>query len=252
MRNTAVHVFFCFLLVSAIALLILHIPALAEDRPFFPNTNQNSGEQHTSFGDDASESGKEGFGRLATSSGTRPPFGRPFELEGNKLRACQAVEQALKNRSSRLVELVKRMQDRFTAIALGIEHFYTNTLVPQGITISNYQTLVNNITTQSNNLAPLVAKAQSDVAAFTCTANNPGSLMRQFRLDMQAVIKGLQSFRASVKDLLGAVRRVTPEEEGSASPTPTAMPSPTPTPTSMPTPTPTPVPTPTASPSPTP
>ncbi|HVA96645.1 MAG TPA: hypothetical protein VND99_03240 [Candidatus Acidoferrales bacterium] len=157
-------------------------------------------------------------------------------LQGSKLTSCQSIQKALTNRSTHLVSLVTQMEEKFTSIAKGVEQYYLTNVVPTGATLSNYDSLVADITTKQNALTPLVAAAQSDATNFSCTSTNPGAQMTQYRTDMQGVLQGLQAYRTSIKNLIVAVRTlpsvsVTPSSVPSASPT--EVPSPSPVTTSV-------------------
>jgi hypothetical protein len=166
-------------------------------------------------------------------------------LQGGKLQACQSIEKALTNRSTHLVDLVIQMEKTFNSIAQGVEQYYLTKVIPTGTNLPTYDSLVADITTKQNALTPLIVAAQSDVTTFSCTGNNPGALMTQYRTDMQAVLKGLQDYRTSIKNLIVAVRTLssvssseTPSITPSVSPTvsPTITPSETPTLTLTPSP----------------
>lgn len=171
-----------------------------------------------------------------------------LHLAGHQLQSCQSVERALTTRSQHLTQLVIQMEKTFTSIAQGVEQYYLNRVVPAGASLPDYDILVANITTAQNTLTPLVTAAQTDVTDFSCTGNNPVASMTQYRTDMQAVIKGLQVYRTSIKNLIVAVRTlpsitptstlipsVTPPATPSATPaiSPTATPFATPTPTTI-------------------
>lgn len=172
-------------------------------------------------------------------------------LSGGKLQSCQSIEKALTNRSTHLVDQVTKMEKTFTSIAEGVEQYYLTKVIPTGTTLSSYDSLVADISTKQAALTPLVTAAQNDVTNFTCTGDNPGALMTQYRTDMQAILQGLKDYRTSIKNLIVAVRTL-PSISPSAAPS--SAPSATPTsaikPTDTVTPTMTVVPTATATPTP--
>lgn len=165
----------------------------------------------------------------AAQTGRMPGFAQQ-RLAGAKLQACQRIESALTQRSTHLVDLVLEMEKRFTAIAQGVEQYYITQVVPTGTTLPTYNALVADIATKENAITPLVAAAQSDVTNFSCSADNPGASMTQYRTNMQAVITGLQEYRSAIVALITAVRTlptVSPTGTPSATPT-TVTPSVTP------------------------
>lgn len=193
-------------------------------------------------GEDRSFQRPSGIPREMPQQGTShiPAFAQNH-LQAGKLQACLSIEKALTNRSTHLTGLVTQMEKTFTSIAMGVEQYYLTKVVPTGTTLPTYDSLVANITTKQNALTPLISAAQNDVTNFSCTGNNPGALMTQYRTDMQAVIKGLQDYRTSIKNLIVAVRTLPSVTlSGTPSATPTTTPSETPIPTVAPSATPTP------------
>lgn len=192
-------------------------------------TNSASG---SAFGSD-----KRPFNKFNASASGFFKFGDKH-LESGKLRACQSIEKNLTNRSNHLVELVTHMETTFTRIANGVEQYYLTKVVPAGNTLSNYDALVADITTKQNALTPLIEAAQADVINFSCTSDNPGASMTQYRTDMQAILHGLKDYRTSIKNLIVAVHTLkaisvstTPTVTGTVSTTPTDTPTITEAPT---------------------
>ncbi|MCL4353817.1 hypothetical protein M1615_05160 [Patescibacteria group bacterium] len=146
-------------------------------------------------------------------------------LQGRRLQACQRIEKVLVHRSTHLVGLATQMEKTFTSIAQGVERYYLTKVVPSGTTLPSYDSLVADIATRENTLTPLVVAAQSDVTGFSCTGNNPGALMTQYRTDMQAVLKGLEDYRTSIKNLIVAVRTL-PSINSNGAPSATSSSSP--------------------------
>lgn len=172
-------------------------------------------------GDDAETRDGSPSGKFNGEGAHLPGFIK-LHLEGNKLKACESIEKVLTNRSSHLVDLVSKMEKVFTSIALGVENYYINKVVPTGVTLPNYDALVADITTKQNALTPLVTAAQTDAANFSCTGDNPGALMTQYRTDMKGVLTGLQEYRKSIRNLIVAVRGLLGNSEGES---PSASPS---------------------------
>jgi hypothetical protein len=123
--------------------------------------------------------------------------------------------------------LVSKIIERFDDIAARVENFYTSKLVPKGKTLGNYDALVADIQSKKTAVNAALTKAQSDINGFSCTADDPKGLLRQYRLDMQAVKGALQDYRKSIKNLIVAVRGLVGASETA---TPTMSPGPTATP----------------------
>src|SRR6266478_2420017 len=76
------------------------------------------------------------------------PFSTPRTkhiLSNGSLKSCQARETAVKTRMISLVRLAMNTETKFDLIAKRVEDFYTNKVLPTGKTVSNYDTLVKNI-----------------------------------------------------------------------------------------------------------
>lgn len=129
-------------------------------------------------------------------------------LQGAKLRACQAREDGIKNRSTHLVDLVKNIEDKFDSIAKKVEDYYTNKVVPSGKTITNYDTLVSDIIIKKTAVDASLTKAQNSLSALSCTSDNPKDTIMKFKDDMQAVKQALKDYRTSIKNLIVAIHSV--------------------------------------------
>jgi hypothetical protein len=159
--------------------------------------------------------------RLRTLETPRPSPLRRGGLTEGRLRACQAHEQALKQRSEQLVRMATNMLGVFNRSVERVTTFYTTQLVPQGHTLANYDALLATIRTRQAAVETALVKAQETAAQFSCDAENPKTSLQQFRRDMQAVKSSLQEFRRSVRDLITAVRTLAGNLERQTTPVPT-------------------------------
>lgn len=150
------------------------------------------------------------------------PFPTPrHTLSSTSLRSCEARQDAVKNRMDSLVKLVTNMEEKFDAIATRVEDFYTNKVLPTGKTVANYDKLVADISAKKDVVTKDLTDAQTKVAAFSCTADDPRGLLTQFRIDMQKVKSDLKNYRTSIKNLIVAVHKVGPTPSPEVSPTAT-------------------------------
>ncbi|MBI3385571.1 hypothetical protein HY031_00635 [Candidatus Gottesmanbacteria bacterium] len=157
------------------------------------------------------------------------PSGLPIQAQNHlteaKLKACQARENGIRQRSTRLVDLVTNTETKFETIAKRVEDYYTNKQVPSGKIVSNYNNLTSDIQDKKTAVQVALIKVhQYEALNFSCSASDPKAQMSQFRTDMQTVKKTLQDFRISIKNLIVAVHSVTGETERanpSVSPKPT-------------------------------
>jgi hypothetical protein len=164
---------------------------------------------------------------------------------------------AIQRRSAQLTTLVTGQEKTFTDIATRVKTYYITTVVPNGQTVANYDTLVGAIATKQAAVQTALDKSSAEAAAFSCTSADPKAQVTEFRTDMRGVKTALKEYRTAIKDLIvgihsvtGATDRTTPSVTPTSSVTPT--PSGTSTPTGTPTPTPTVTSTPTTTPTPTP
>lgn len=134
-----------------------------------------------------------------------------------RLRACQAKENAIRNRAKHLGDLATTMEKTFDAIAKRVEDYYTTKVVPSGKTVAGYDSLVGDIATKKTAVQTALTKAQTDAEGFACDSTDPKGQLTQFREDMQAVKSALKDYRTSIKNLIVAVRSVT------GAPTPTGL-----------------------------
>lgn len=150
------------------------------------------------FAIDGSPSGKPPLVRPSTKSGESPFRANP--------RACQAKEAAVKQRSLQLTKIALNMEDRFATIAGRVEDFYTKQASSGGKIVPNYAVLVADIAAKKTAVSAALTVAQTDAANFSCTGNDPKGQLVKFHLDMKAVKEALKNYRASVKNLIVAVR----------------------------------------------
>lgn len=165
------------------------------------------------------------FPVLAETQSLRPTGTPPYKigLTETRLRSCQARENAVKIRMNSLLRMTTNVVEKFDAIAERVKNFYTNTVLPTGKSVSNYDALVNDIAAKKAQVEADLTAAKEKLDSFTCKGDDPKGLLTRFRTDMQKIKTDLKNFRASIKNLIVVVRRLAP------TPTATAVPSPAPT-----------------------
>jgi len=156
------------------------------------------------------------------------PTPRGTGLTNGALRACEARQDAVKNRMMSLTNLATNIEKVFDSIATRVETFYTDKVLPSGKTVSNYDALVAAIAAKKTVVDTDLASAQTMVNEFSCTTGSPRTLLTQFRVDMQKVKSDLKDYRTSIKNLIVAVRPLAPEASPEASESPKASETPEP------------------------
>ncbi len=155
-------------------------------------------------------------------SATPTPIPTPIIAKNNltqgQLRSCQARESAIKSQMQSLINLVINMEEKFSAIEKRVEDFYTTKVIPTGKTVSNYDTLVANITTKKTAVEGAIESAKTDTSNFSCTDGDPKALYLLFRTHMQKVKQALKDYRTSIKNLIVAVHSVSPTPKPEESP----------------------------------
>ena len=130
-------------------------------------------------------------------------------LAPGQLRACQAKEKSIKNRLTRLTDLVTNMESKFTSIEARVEDYYISKVVPSGKTVPNYDNLVSDIEIKKTAVQTILTTIQDDVTGFSCTGSDPKGQLTQFRENMKNIKGALKKYRTSIKNLIVAVRSVT-------------------------------------------
>lgn len=123
-----------------------------------------------------------------------------------KLAVCEKKQAAIQRRSSKLVARADIIQNRFDRIAQRVDAFYVDKLVPAGLDIENYDQILNNLENKRRDVAAAVGVAEDTANNFNCEGVEPKEQLKQFRTDMQGVIRALQAYKKAIVDYLVTVR----------------------------------------------
>lgn len=177
----------------------------------------------------------EPFIKTTLNPSSRPIFSpRPSNASGEgRLISCKAKEEALKTRSANLVKTINTILKKFDAILLGVQNYYTGTLVPGGKTVLNYQTLVTDAQTKRADAVTALNQASTDLNSFSCETGDPRGKLLQFNQGIKNVITLVGAYRTSIKNLIIAVHSVT-GSAGGVRPTNSPWPSHSPRPLKSP------------------
>jgi ABC-type phosphate/phosphonate transport system substrate-binding protein len=178
---------------------------------------------------------------LATTTSSTFAFERPLITgmqehmatqggQTGKVQACQMHAVEIKNRLTHIITLATNIETIFDKHATQVEDYYKTKLLPNGVTVPNYNTLVEAVGADRADVATALTTVQSDATNFSCTATDPKTVVTTFRTDMR-VKTALQSYRVSIKNLIVAVRsangkmrsdnRLTPKPSHTVSVSPT-------------------------------
>ncbi|NCP47073.1 hypothetical protein AUJ42_02180 [Candidatus Collierbacteria bacterium CG1_02_44_10] len=143
--------------------------------------------------------------------------GKPVAVVSTvRAKACQARVSAIKTRMTQLTKLVTTMETTLDKITERVQGYYTNKVLPSGRSLTNYNSLTSNITSNKALVQTALDKAQADILAFSCTSANPRTQVYQFNTNMRLVKNALKAYRTSINKLIVTIRTIP-----SAIPTPT-------------------------------
>lgn len=124
-------------------------------------------------------------------------------VQGNS--SCFGQETAIVNQMKALMKSTTEIERQFDLIALRTVDFYENKILSQGVTIPNYNELVNNIQDKKDMIQAAQSTAQYNYETFNCTSGNPKLLVSQFRLNLLIVKRAIISYETSIRNLIVAV-----------------------------------------------
>lgn len=125
-------------------------------------------------------------------------------LVDTKLKACQKRENAINNIMSRLADRGTKQLDLFTKISERTQAFYAS----KGKTLSNYDTLLADVTAKKTAAQTAVATVKSASTEFKCDGTNPKGTMSTFKSALKLEIEALKAYKTSVKNLIVGVKSV--------------------------------------------
>lgn len=128
-------------------------------------------------------------------------------------RACAAKESAIKIRMTQLTRLVVTMETTFDKIAERTKSYYTSKVLVSGKTVSNHDSLVNDIAVKKEAIQTALNQAKADISSFSCATSDPKTTLNQFNLNMKLVKDALKNYRTSVNNLIVAVKSASKSTE---------------------------------------
>lgn len=123
-------------------------------------------------------------------------------LEGAKLRACEAREQAIRTRTSSLIRLNTNMLEKFEGIFNRVDEFYHG----KDYQVDNYDALVAQVREKKQVAETTMATVQNTIAGFDCSSDDPKGNLNQFRLGMQNQIRAMNEYKTAIRNFIVAVK----------------------------------------------
>lgn len=126
------------------------------------------------------------------------------ELQGDRLKSCEAHQDAIKKIMTQAGERGDRQINLFNTIAARVEAFYTS----KGKTLANYSQLVAAVTAGQSAAQSAVQAVKSADTQFNCGGTNPTGQVDIFRAELKAMSSALEQYRTAVKNLIVGVKSV--------------------------------------------
>lgn len=131
---------------------------------------------------------------------------RAEKLSQARLKVCQARQRIIENRLKNLREraiLIHKAHERAFNLA---DKFYTEKLVPNGYTLSNYTDLKTEVETNKASVQALLDSAEESGGQFDCSSDDPKGQVDVFKEDMRALIEANKIYKDSIHNFVRAVR----------------------------------------------
>ena len=178
-----------------IALALVGVPALVVAAP---NAHANAMATQSSepTDNDVPSSASE------SDSKSKPEPKAKTKLAEAKLRVCQKREKAITNVMGRIVTRGQKQLDLFSSIATRTEAFYAD----KGKTLSNYDTLVADVTAKKAAAQAAVDAIKANSVAFKCDGSDPKGASAVFKESLKTETTALKDYKTAVKNLIVGVK----------------------------------------------
>ncbi len=135
-----------------------------------------------------------------TNSGMRPlANGKPSSPSGNLQQKCQTIEKVITDQAQKGTDMLIKIYQQLNSIFTGVQNYYSQKLVPSGVSLQNYEAVVSTVQASQSAVLTSIQTAQQDAKNFSCSGNQPGQQIAQFRITMQQAIKATIAYRDVVK-----------------------------------------------------
>lgn len=121
-----------------------------------------------------------------------------------KQRLCHARERTIKAIMEHAAARGERQIKLFTTISERVQTFYTQ----KGKPLTTYEQLVSEVTAKKVAATVAVEATKAAGSSFSCSADNPKSVVENFKAKLHAQTEALQAYRQAVKNLIVGVKSV--------------------------------------------
>lgn len=118
---------------------------------------------------------------------------------------CLAIQKDLTSQAQKGSDSLIKTYQTLISIFTGVQNYYTTKLIPQGISLQNYSSLVSQVQASRSAVLNNIQTAQNDLKAFSCTGGYPGQQISKFRQDMVTAVMSIKSLRDSIKNFVYAI-----------------------------------------------
>jgi len=199
MKHKAIIIFTLFLLSSPSFALAAPSVRSQEVKTKVQEAIQESQENRQEIKTQAQEKVQEKVENRASNSAQRQE-----NRQDIKTQSCEARINSIKTRSNSLTDFTNKVIDVFEKISLRVQEYYSQKVSPVA-QVTDYSTLVSNVTTKKLAAQAALTKAQAIGLDFNCTSDDPKSLVSDFNEQMKLVKSSLSEYRSSIKNLISAI-----------------------------------------------
>ena len=146
---------------------------------------------------------------------------RHQKLSEARLKVCQARARNIGSHFKNMNQRALQIHNGHGKIYMRVDKFYTDKLVPNGYTLSNYADLKAEVEANKANVIALHDALKATGVEFDCNSEDPMGQVDAFKEDMRELIEANKEYRESIHNFVKAVRdlaKTAKEDKMSASP----------------------------------
>lgn len=131
---------------------------------------------------------------------------RKERLSEARLKVCEARQKNISNRIKNMQTRAQNIHKAHEKVYALVDKFYTEKLVPNGYTLSNYEDLKAEVAANKANVTTLLESAKTTGEEFDCESEDPKGQADAFHEDMKALVEANKTYKDSIHDFVKAVR----------------------------------------------